>query len=91
MSVRALSSVNVSAHGEHEIENKQLASQSVTVPAAHVPPSTRLPPPRPLHESAAGSEAIQGTLLLATEHFRSIRTAALKIVAAGEEREAEGS
>ena len=92
---RALSSVSASEHGEHEIGNKRWASQSVTAPAAHAPPSTTLllllPPPPPLHESAAGSEEIPGTLLLATAHFRSICTAALKIVAAGEGREGEGS
>ena len=90
VSVRALSTVSASAYGEHEIANGRWASQLVMVPAAHARPSTRLPQPQP-HESAAGSEAIPGTLLLATARFRSICTAGLKIVAAGEEREGEGS
>src|SRR6266852_1335608 len=92
VSARALSSVSASEHGEHEIANKRWASQSVTVPAAHGPPSTRLllqQLPPPLRESAAGNEAIPGTLLLAMARFRSTRTAALKIVAVGEEREGE--
>ena len=92
VSTRALSTVSASVCDEYEIANKQWALQSVTAPAAHVPPSMRLllPPPPP-HESTAGSEAIPGTPLLVTGHFRSICMAALKIVAVGEEREGEES
>ncbi len=79
----------MSAHGEHETANEQWASLSVTAPAAHAPQSTRLRPPL-LHGSAVDSEVIQGTPMLATVHFRSIHTAALKIVAA-EAREEEVS
>lgn len=90
VSARAPSSLSASAHGEHETANERSALQSVTVPTAHAPPSMRLLPP-PLHRNAAGSVAIRGMLLLATAHFRSIRTAALKIVAVGEVKEEVGS
>lgn len=90
MSVRALSSLSASAHGEYEIVNERWASRLETAPSAHAPPSMRRPLLQP-HGSAAGSEVIPGTPLLATAHFRSIRTAALKTVAAGAAREEEGS
>jgi hypothetical protein len=86
VSARALSSLSASAHGEREIVNERWVSQLVTAPTAHA--LLRLPPP---HGSAVGSEAIPGTPLLATAHFRSRRMAALKTVAVGEAMEEEGS
>ena len=87
VSARALSSLSASAHGEREIVNERWASQLVTAPSAHALLQLQLRP----HGSVVGSEVIPGTPLLATAHFRSIRTAALKAVAAGEAMEEEGS